>query len=219
MDVTSLYTSIPHNDGIETCREAWDQRAVKEPPTECLVQLLTLVLKYNNFTFNGEHCLQINGTAMGTKMAPSYANIFMEKLEKLIIQSAPYKPISLFRFIDDVDMRWTASEENLNRFFDPSKNVHPTINSLMKHPEITSPFLILTLPVKMVLCQLTYTRNRQIHISTFPHRVVILNISPNVFRTAKLSESSASAPMNKLQKTAWGTEISSEKEGLQQCEH
>ena len=40
MDVTSLYTNIPHNDGIEACREAWDQRAVKEPPTECLVQLV-----------------------------------------------------------------------------------------------------------------------------------------------------------------------------------
>jgi hypothetical protein len=50
MDVTSLYTNISHNDGIEACREAWDQRAVKEPPTECLVQLLTLVLKHNNFT-------------------------------------------------------------------------------------------------------------------------------------------------------------------------
>jgi hypothetical protein len=71
MDVTSLYTNIPHNDGIEACREAWDQRAVKEPPTECLVQLLALVLKHNNFTFNGEHFLQINGTAMGTKMAPT----------------------------------------------------------------------------------------------------------------------------------------------------
>jgi hypothetical protein len=89
----------------------------------------------------------------------------------------------------------------------------------MKHPEITYPFWILTLPVKMVLCQLTYTTNRQIYISTCPHRVVIINIAPKVFRTAKLSESNASAPMNKLQKTAWGTEISSEKEGLQQCEH
>jgi hypothetical protein len=47
--------------------------------------LLTLVLKHNNYTFNGEHFLQINGTAMGTKMAPSYANIFMGKLEKLIM--------------------------------------------------------------------------------------------------------------------------------------
>jgi hypothetical protein len=29
------------------------------------------VLKNNNFTFDGNHYLQINGTAMGTKMAPS----------------------------------------------------------------------------------------------------------------------------------------------------
>jgi hypothetical protein len=65
-------------------------------PTECLVQLLTLVLKHNNFTFNGEHFLQINGTAMGTKMAPSYANIFMGKLEKLIIQSALHKRTEYF---------------------------------------------------------------------------------------------------------------------------
>jgi hypothetical protein len=41
------------------------------------VTMITMVLKKNNFTFNGDHYLQINGTAMGTKMAPSYANIFM----------------------------------------------------------------------------------------------------------------------------------------------
>ena len=128
MDVTSLCTSIPHNDGIEACREAWDQRAAKEPQTECLVQLLTLVLKHNIFIFNGEHFFLTNQrTVMGTKMAPSYANIFMGKLEKLIIKSAPYKPISWFRFIDDVDMKWTGSEENLNRFFDHANYVHPTI--------------------------------------------------------------------------------------------
>jgi hypothetical protein len=44
--------------------------------------MLTLVLKYNNFTFDGNHYLQINGTAMGTKMALSYANIFMGDLEE-----------------------------------------------------------------------------------------------------------------------------------------
>ena len=56
----------------------------------------------------------------------------------------------------------------------------------------------LSSPVKMALCQLTYTTNRQINISTCPHRVVILSIAPKVFRTAKPSESNATAPMNKL---------------------
>jgi hypothetical protein len=46
-----------------------------------------MVLKKNNFTFNGDHYLQINCTAMGTKMAPSYANIFMGKLEKQLLES------------------------------------------------------------------------------------------------------------------------------------
>jgi hypothetical protein len=102
-------------------------RKGKSSGLENLRSLFTFVLQHSNFTFNGEHFLQINGTAMGTKMAPSYANIFMGKLEKLIIQSAPHKPLSWFRFIDDVDMKWTESEENLNRFFDHANNVHPTI--------------------------------------------------------------------------------------------
>jgi hypothetical protein len=34
MDVTSLYTSIPYDDGIAACRKIWEQRTVQEPPTE-----------------------------------------------------------------------------------------------------------------------------------------------------------------------------------------
>jgi hypothetical protein len=44
---------------------------------------------------------------MGTKMAPSYANIFMEKLEKQLLESSIERPLSWYRFIDDVDMKWT----------------------------------------------------------------------------------------------------------------
>ena len=75
MDITSHCTNIPHDDGIAACRKIWEQRTDQEPPTECLVEMLTLFLKNNNFTFDRNHHLQINGTAMGTKMAPSYANI------------------------------------------------------------------------------------------------------------------------------------------------
>jgi hypothetical protein len=53
------------------------------------------VLKLNNFMFNNEHYIQVSGTAMGTKVAPSYFNIFTERLD----QSAPNKPISWLHFI------------------------------------------------------------------------------------------------------------------------
>ncbi|XP_071153604.1 uncharacterized protein [Mytilus edulis] len=127
MDVTSLYTNIPHADGIDACKEVWDSRPVKYPPTECLVKMLTLVLKKNNFTFDGDHYLQVNGTAMGTKMAPSYANIFMGKLEKQLLETSIEKPLSWFRFIDDVDMKWNKSDEDLDTFITHANNIHPSI--------------------------------------------------------------------------------------------
>ena len=65
MDVTSIYTNIPHEDGIKACEEVWETRTVKDPPTRILIKLLTLVLKCNNFEFNCRHYLQKQGTAMG----------------------------------------------------------------------------------------------------------------------------------------------------------
>jgi hypothetical protein len=43
--------------------------------------------KNNNFTFDGNHYLHINGTAMGTKMASSDANILMGDIEERLNQS------------------------------------------------------------------------------------------------------------------------------------
>ena len=75
MDVTSLYINIPHSDGIEAWKEIWESRSVKVPPTDCLVTMLTMVFKKNNFTFNGDHYLQIKGTAMGT--APKWLHLML----------------------------------------------------------------------------------------------------------------------------------------------
>jgi hypothetical protein len=51
MDGTSLYTNIPHDDGITACSTLWEQRTVQEPPTDCLVEMHTLVLKKQQFYF------------------------------------------------------------------------------------------------------------------------------------------------------------------------
>lgn len=115
MDVASLYTNIPHQDGIQACEEVWETRTVKDPPTDVLVRLLTLVLKCNNFEFNGKHYLQVQGTAMGTKMAPAYANIFMGRLEKQLLLSVPLKPFSWLRFIDDIDMKRAHGRDSLDK--------------------------------------------------------------------------------------------------------
>ena len=46
----------------------------EQPLPEVLAELIGIVLKNNAFKFN-DYYLQIQGTAMGTKMAPAYANL------------------------------------------------------------------------------------------------------------------------------------------------
>ena len=83
LDVSSLYTNIPHNEGITACRHFLGTRDRNSSTvgTETLCDLKRMILTMNNFTFNGKHYLQIHGTAMGTRMAPSYANLFLAKFE------------------------------------------------------------------------------------------------------------------------------------------
>ena len=82
LDVSSLYTNIPHNEGMAAGREALETCPTPAAPTNYLVGLIQQILTLNNFTINGEHYLQTQGTAMGTRMAPSYAKLFMVKLEE-----------------------------------------------------------------------------------------------------------------------------------------
>ena len=83
MDVVSLYTNIPQEEGITTVCRAYDTFHNNNPPipTKYLREMLDLILKENSFQFNGENYLQTHGTAMGTKMAVAFANIFMAEFE------------------------------------------------------------------------------------------------------------------------------------------
>ena len=56
-------------------------RCDSEIPTNDIVDLVDLVFKTNNFEFDVKHYLQKRGTAIGTRMASSYANVFMHDLE------------------------------------------------------------------------------------------------------------------------------------------
>ena len=102
-------------------------RSHKSLPTERICDLIRMILGMNNFSFNDQHFQQIHGTAMGTRMAPSYANLFMGKLEKEALKNAPFKPYVWWRFIDDIFMVWTEGEDDLKTFIHYLNSIHPTI--------------------------------------------------------------------------------------------
>ena len=86
-DATSLYTNIPHEEGIEsiTLYEITCQHSTPRcPSSHTIGVLLETILNYNNFSFMNRHFLQLVGTAMGTKTAPPYANLFIGRHEETI---------------------------------------------------------------------------------------------------------------------------------------
>ena len=143
LDVSSLYTNIPHNEGINACRHFLETRN-RTPSTissETLCDLIRMILTMNNFTFNDKHYLQTHGIAMGTQMAPSYTNLFLAKFETDALLRAPFQPYIWWRVIDDIFMIRTHSLDDLQTFTTYLNNIHPTIKFTSNYSLTSIPFL------------------------------------------------------------------------------
>ena len=64
--------------------------------------MLKLILKENFSHFNGKHYLQTHETAMDTKTAVFFANIFMAYIETTTLSKTVFKPTVWKCYIDDV---------------------------------------------------------------------------------------------------------------------
>ena len=102
VDVVSLYSSIPHDEGLEVLRVALNGREDQSVSTDTLVELADLALKNDIFDFKGSYFQQLRGTARGTKYAPSYAILFLAALEGKLLKEVQYKPFLWWRYIDDI---------------------------------------------------------------------------------------------------------------------
>ena len=97
--------------------------------------MLGLKLKDNFFQLNGKNDLQTYGTAMGTKMAVSFANIFMSAVETeiIVLSQSNSKPLEWKRYIDDVFSLWDTNREEINEFIEQANRHHPTIKFTLKY--------------------------------------------------------------------------------------
>jgi len=68
MNVTSLYTNIPQEEGINIVCTAYETFYNDTPPIpkRLLGKALRLILQENSFQFNKRNYLQTHGTAKGT---------------------------------------------------------------------------------------------------------------------------------------------------------
>jgi hypothetical protein len=108
------------------------------------------VLTKTNFEFNGEDYLQIGGTSMGTNVAPSYAILFMDKLECRALNEVPLKPLFYGRYIDDIFMIWQHGVENLSHFIQHMNNIHHNIKFTMEYSPDQVNFLDTTVVIDKI---------------------------------------------------------------------
>ena len=93
VDVVGLYPSNPHEVGLNVLGVALGNREHKSINTEDLIKMAEFVLKKNLFEFNRKVKEQISGAVIATKFAPTYACIFMDRMENDFLDTQENAPL------------------------------------------------------------------------------------------------------------------------------
>ena len=105
-DVEALYPSIHINDGLASLNQTLLKENMETNIRLLIIRLTQWVLKNNYMEFNKKNYLQINGTAIGTPLAVTYAGLFMADIETRALNTIKYhklpEPILYKRLMDDL---------------------------------------------------------------------------------------------------------------------
>ena len=174
-DVVGLYPHIPHDEGLQIMKKYLDKSEDQSVRSENLYKLAEIVLKHNYFEFGQDVYQQILDTAIGTKFAPPYANIFMAGLEEEIFNNPKFKPFLWLRYLDDIFCLWTEGVYKLKEFFNYLNEFRPSIKFTMEYSEKQINFLDFLLPnlIQLNNCAHVSIQNPQTRTSTYTLRHVI----------------------------------------------
>lgn len=152
-DVESLYSNISHDLGLEAI-QYWLETYQNELPSRFtkafIIDGIEFIIRNNTFQFNNNFYLQIKGTAMGTKVAPTYATLTLGYLERTLyrhVSSIFGMEFGLYfekmwkRFLDDCFILWTRTNEDLQTLKKILNSLHKDINFTVEKNETSLPFL------------------------------------------------------------------------------
>lgn len=131
MDIVGLYPSVPRGKAKEAMMRNLEGRTSKKIPTEELLELSDLVLDNNEFIFEGKSHLQVEGTAIGSKLGRSYACTYMgcweEEVKRRSMVEMKKATTLWFRFVDDIHGRWKGSKGKFVKFVEICNSVEEKI--------------------------------------------------------------------------------------------
>lgn len=168
-DVESLYTNIPHEEGVEfvihqyvKTLKHWPKgpNYLKPLPVYLLRKILEFILKNCTFEFNGRLFKQLFGITMGASVSVKMANIYMgEWRRRFLSVYAGLLPCKMPRLIDDLFFTWHRANGDLEEFKLFLNTRHSSIKFTFESSESTVHFLDLDIyKVNQKLLTRVYTK-------------------------------------------------------------
>ena len=82
---------------------------------------------FSKVKFDSKVKQQISGTAIGTKFAPPYTCVFIDKVEIDFLETQTVTPLVWLRYIGNIFFIWNESEEKLEQFLENLNNIRPNL--------------------------------------------------------------------------------------------
>ena len=158
-------------------RYVCNQRSTKEPSSETLLRLAELLLTLNCFSLFNNHYQQINGVAMGTKMGPSDANLFVGCIENQFFNQYNGQPKLYRRYIDDCVGATSSTRKELEQLIYSVNSFHPASKYTWQISETSIAFLDINVSIHnnalstSVYYKPTEARSYLLHSSSHPYHV------------------------------------------------
>lgn len=118
VDIESLYTNIRHSDALEALKWALTKQCtIKKIQIQYLIKGLKLAMSNIFFWANNQNYNQTGGVAMGTRYAPSVANVVLNKWEQESVFKNRNKSLCFYRrtVVNYLDLDLTISKKG-NKF-------------------------------------------------------------------------------------------------------
>ena len=151
IDVTSLYTVLPHSMVIEYVGAMYKETLqnwntftpdIAPIPVDLLQTIIRLILNQTFFQFNDKSYLQNYGITMGAPSSVKLANITLYKhLQNIHAHYSGKTPSIQLRLIDDIFGIWSGNEGELENWVTFLNNSHDTIKFTLEHSRQNIPFL------------------------------------------------------------------------------
>ena len=134
-DVVSLFTKVPVHLATKVAQDRLLRDTSLAERTSLsadeVINLLSFCLDATYLAYNGDVFQQIFGTAMGSPVSVTVANLVMEDVEERALSTCPHPPPPFWkRYVDD--MITALPEDQVDRFLNHLNTVEPSIKFTME---------------------------------------------------------------------------------------